>query len=132
MRIYVTLFGIMTGELAVYILYHDIGEMGTGDIPSDCKTPELRAVLREMEEQTLREMKVQVTEPSPVDKMKVKLCDIMEFWEFGHEELARGNRFAEPIVDFGGRLILKLAREINNATYDKINIYMTDFVKSMT
>jgi hypothetical protein len=31
-------------------------------------------------------------------RQRVKLCDVLEMWEFGQDEVALGNRFAAPIV----------------------------------
>ena len=36
---------------------------------------------------------------SEVEKVRGKAADLIEMWEFGLDEVAMGNTFAQPIVD---------------------------------
>lgn len=99
-RIYYDLFGEVPGNVASYIQWHDAGEIATGDIPFPVKSdhPMLKDTIDRLEENALREMHAPHVEISSEEKLRVKLCDLLEMWEFGTQEVLMGNRFAEPIV----------------------------------
>ena len=52
----------------------------------------------------------------------VKICDLMEMYEYGMEEIMRGNRFAEPIVSrthsaING-MVMTIAMDTRQRIYD--------------
>lgn len=87
----------MPSEVWEYILYHDVAELGTGDIPFGAKSPAMREILSEVEGDVLQNLGVVLPELNPDQKVRVKLADLLEMWEFGLEETRRGNQYGEPI-----------------------------------
>lgn len=100
-RIYQELFGAPDMSVAYYIQWHDAGELVTGDLPFGEKSrdPELKKRMDAAERSALLGMNVVPGELDPDIIARVKLCDLLEMWEFGMEEIARGNTFARPVVD---------------------------------
>jgi 5'-deoxynucleotidase YfbR-like HD superfamily hydrolase len=101
LRIYDRLFGLPSVRVVRAIMYHDIGEIGPGDAPFPSKrnNPDLKAahdrVEREKRVELLGEDTDDITETAA---RYIKICDLLEMWEFGTEEVLRGNSLAEPIV----------------------------------
>jgi hypothetical protein len=101
MRIWHHLFGAMPPEVSTAILWHDAGELRTGDVPYMAKkdAPTLKVALDRLEEKALVEMGAPAYRTIDREqRIKIKLCDLIEMNEFGIYELARGNMFAEPIA----------------------------------
>lgn len=99
-RIYLQVFGTPRVEVLVYIQYHDVGELGVGDIPFPAKAnnKDLKAVIDVLEQASLMCQGVVLPVITPEEKMRVKICDLLEMWEFGIEEVTRGNKFGNPII----------------------------------
>jgi hypothetical protein len=86
-------------ELLTWCLLHDtLVEPHTGDLPHHVKrdNPALKAALTEIEAPLLEAAGLPVL--SPFQVWVLKLCDLLEMWEFGMEEQAMGNRFGGPVV----------------------------------
>lgn len=100
-RVYEALFGPPSAAVEQRIRWHDAGEIVTGDLPFPVKSknPTIKTVVDTMERQAVVDFGVELAEVSNEEKHRVKLCDLIEMWEFGTVELALGNRFAQPIVD---------------------------------
>ena len=101
-RIYFELFGPPSPNVTTYILFHDSPEVKYGDPPFPAKreSPELKSVYSHLEENYYRETlgydpRSRLTEEEIV---KVKVCDLLEMWEFGVVELQMGNGYAHPII----------------------------------
>lgn len=100
LRIWDRLFGPPDERDFRYIMYHDSGELWTGDLPFPVKRryPALAGIVDDIEDQALQAMRVDYREPNPGWKTKMKLCDMIEMWETGRHEVALGNSYARPIV----------------------------------
>jgi len=90
----------VTLDVMTYIVYHDIAEIGTGDLPFPVKAhhPGLAEVLHEVEAEVLDNMGIVLPALSVQQRLQVKLCDLLEMYEWGQEEMKLGNSYAEPIV----------------------------------
>ena len=88
-------------EAIVYALRHDLGEVGTGDIPFPIKreNPDLKAIMDRLEDDVLQGMGVAIPHVSVLWSQRLKVCDLLEMWEYGMEEVLMGNLFAWPIID---------------------------------
>jgi len=78
-------------------LMHDIGEGRMGDIPYPAKrdSPTLARVAGRIEEESRRSMApwgIPLPRVSPHERWVLKMADMLEMWETGVEEVARGNR----------------------------------------
>lgn len=112
LRIYDKLFGLSSVDLVRAALYHDIGEVRTGDAPFPVKrdNPDLKAAYNRVE----REHRVGLLTYDPEQLVsddeirKLKICDLVEMWEFGMEETLMGNNLAVPIVDRTKRIALEM------------------------
>jgi len=95
------LFGFPSPKLCRYILYHDCGEIVTGDLPYPSKSlnPELKRTISLAEKDALKKMGVVLEEISQVELQSFKLAHLVEMLEFGMQELVMGNKFAEPIME---------------------------------
>lgn len=102
LRIYIEVFGAPLPEVTVRIVYHDSGELRTGDPPFPFKAvnPEVKHIFDTHEGMAISDMRG--GEPLPVvsqDEMRrIKACDLLEMWEHGLHERTMGNRFAIPIM----------------------------------
>lgn len=100
-RIYHQMFGQPSSLVYTYILYHDAPELATGDppFPTKSRNPTLKAIYADMEQDALEAMHIIIAPLDPQDALKVKICDLIEMWEFGTHELMMGNQLAQPIID---------------------------------
>jgi 5'-deoxynucleotidase YfbR-like HD superfamily hydrolase len=89
-----------TAEVAIYIMFHDSGEIGVGDIPFPVKrdNPTLKGYMDELERTSLKKQGIVLPELTMFEKALIKICDLLEMFEFGCEEMRRGNAYGEPIV----------------------------------
>jgi 5'-deoxynucleotidase YfbR-like HD superfamily hydrolase len=103
LRIYDELFGLSTINVVRAIMYHDMGEVRTGDAPFPVKSenPDLKAAYDRVE----TEHRLELLGEDPNDYIlentarRIKICDLVEMWEFGMEEYLKGNTLAVPIID---------------------------------
>lgn len=104
LRIYDQLFGLPSVNLVRAVMYHDVGEVKTGDAPFPVKreNPDLKAAYDRIEADHRHKL---LRGDDPEDKItadehrRLKMCDLLEMWEYGTEERAKGNTFAQPIID---------------------------------
>ncbi len=102
LRIYIEIFGAPSPEVCVYIVHHDSAELAVGDPPFPLKSQnaDLKKIYDRLEVGALMEMRGEaLPDLSSDERMKIKVCDLLEMWEFGQQELRMGNRYAQPIVD---------------------------------
>lgn len=111
LRIYDSIFGLPSVRVVRAIMYHDIGEIGPGDAPFPSKrnNPDLKAAHDRVE----REKRIELVGDDTDDVTEtaarfIKICDLLEMWEFGTEELLRGNTLAQPIVSRTAEAALSL------------------------
>ena len=103
-RILVMIWPDAPAQAITHSLLNDCGEIVTGDLPYPVKAdnPELKAVTVRLETTAMMDMGIASLESAPADdiwRRRAKIADCLEMWEFGLEELAMGNTFAEPIVE---------------------------------
>ena len=111
MRLFLELFpDAVTVEVLTWILWHDVAEIGTGDVPFPLKSryPELKGILDEIENDVTENMGIVWPELTPRQRLLVKVCDLLEMWEWGCEEMRMGNRYAEPICDDTRAAVLEM------------------------
>lgn len=98
MRIYSELFGWPIAEVAAYIHYHDVGELDTGDISFVVKRnhPGIKKITKPIEAAAMKRLsRGYATEDmiSNQEKIKVKICDLLEMLEFSLDEIFLGNHY---------------------------------------
>lgn len=104
-RILMMIWDGATAPAIGHALMNDCGELLTGDLPFPVKrdNPELKKMISDLETQSFREQGIlELAEPHNMAilwQKRVKICDMLEMWEFGLVELAMGNQYAHPIVD---------------------------------
>lgn len=100
LRMYIQIWGSPSPEVTVYIVAHDAGEFHAGDLPWSSKKNDPK--MKELMDRKESEGRLVVGMPQPeipeVEKWRVKICDVIELWEFGMTEVAMGNGFAECVV----------------------------------
>lgn len=101
MRIYYQIWGPLPPEISTFILWHDTGELRTGDppYPVKAKNPEFKRLHDQLEQEAVRDMGGSAAELAEPLKTRAKACDLIEMLEFGHIEALMGNQFAQPIID---------------------------------
>jgi len=112
LRIYDKLFGLPSVDVVRAVMYHDVGEVRTGDAPFPVKrdNPDLKAAYDRVE----AEHRFALLADDPESRLSadeirhLKICDLVEMWEFGMEEVLKGNNLAVPIVDRTKRIALGL------------------------
>jgi len=119
--IYLELFS-PDSRVLEYILWHDAGELTTGDLPYPVK--DLVAGLRRSLEsaEAIGRSNLGVTLPNLMVEQhkRVKLCDCLEMFEFGVQETAMGNRFGEPVAKAMRDTALGVAATLGNTTLDSV------------
>lgn len=95
LRIYSEMFGPPSAEVVQGILWHDAGELWTGDVPFDAKRayPELRIAVSSVDDQAVDRLsggRFPRNLPGEYRK-RIKVCDLAEMAEFGMEEALMGN-----------------------------------------
>lgn len=109
LRIWFELYGEPSPGITVAILLHDVGEGKTGDLPHMVKRehPDLRAKLVEIEKDYVGElveniqwsdMPTRVPHVYDWDKLRIKMCDLIEAAEFALDEYHLGSRTYQHIL----------------------------------
>lgn len=113
MLAYVQEFGNPPPHVWFYMLYHDVAEIGTGDVPFLVKRrfPNLKLELNKAEPEILADFGVPVMLLTEKEERRIKWADLMEMKRFALEELAMGNTYAQDIV-FNIDEALKLLGEV--------------------
>lgn len=95
------LFGMPQPLVVRQVLYHDVGEMYTGDIPFPVKRdhPALGEMVSDLEVDARNLMGVPMPPLAPPDKWRLRVCDLIDMLEVGYRERMMGNKFATPIID---------------------------------
>lgn len=129
LRIYWQIFGPLPPEVSTYIIWHDAGELATGDLPFPVKSrnPVLKTALDDLEVAALEAMGGPLRHNLFVYdsyRRRIKVCDLLEMWEYGRHELSLGNTFAQPIVDDTLALARKLLLEGSPDDAEKVEAYV--------
>jgi hypothetical protein len=99
--IYLELFNAPRKEVLIYIVYHDLGELYSGDTPFVPKKalPGLKEALNIAEKEGLKKLDIEMPDLKPSEWTRFKVCDLLEMWEFANIEVAMGNRFGYIVID---------------------------------
>lgn len=128
MRIYYEIFGIPSPEVTTYILFHDSPEVKYGDPPFPSKKdhPELKQVYSKLEKNYYLDMLGFDPESliSDEEKRFVKVCDLLEMWEFGVVERNMGNSYAGAIVVRTLEAAKSIAASFDEKTQWRINNFI--------
>ena len=128
MRLYWELYGDLPPEVSSYILWHDASELYTGDIPFPVKArnPKLKSLMDDMEDHQLARM-IGVDRQQEVlggvtelQRVRMKLCDLLDMHEHGHHEMMLGNQFAIPIVEDTAGAIVALVLQVPDTERDMV------------
>jgi len=129
MRIYTQIWGMMPPEVSNYILWHDCGEIVSGDAPYPVKSknPVFKEEHDRIEKQSIEAMGGDVSnfenDPSwRLYKVRVKLCDLLDLWECGRVELNMGNKYALPIIHDVEDSIQNMLSTMNRMVEDADNV----------
>jgi 5'-deoxynucleotidase YfbR-like HD superfamily hydrolase len=106
--------------LLEHALFHDVGEVQTGDVPFPVKAQnaELKRIMTEMEFDAHRTMALDWGIPEPAhlpnadEKRVFKLCEFLEMWEWGLAEREMGNRRATLVVTRCIEQVWRLTEEL--------------------
>jgi 5'-deoxynucleotidase YfbR-like HD superfamily hydrolase len=100
LRLYWTLFGYVPPEIASYIIWHDMGELWTGDLPYPVKRDNyaLKKTCDDIEQQALAEMGGDTASITTDQEKRVKFCDLLEMLEYALHEVSLGNQYATVVV----------------------------------
>jgi 5'-deoxynucleotidase YfbR-like HD superfamily hydrolase len=109
--LYIELWGLPSAEVLQYCLHHDSGELWAGDLPFGAKSrnPDLKEAMNGAEEDGLKMLHVELPRLNSLELRRVKLCDLLEMYEFGVHELRMGNSYATLVVNDTWSAALRLA-----------------------
>lgn len=129
MRIWWALFGPPSREVTTYLLWHDAGELATGDVPYPVKKdePEVGAIFCRIEKEAVRKMGGPYDAAlglSERDRQRAKICDLLEMYEFGLQEARMGNSYAEPIVDAVKTDLIERVKKLTLEDADRVAWYL--------
>lgn len=114
-RIFTELFpGAVCVEVLLWIQFHDVDEVATGDPPFPLKQryPELRDIYENIGSEVLDNMGIVFPGLTSRQRTLIKICDLLEMWEFGMDELKMGNQYAIPIINDTWWDALNLAKSL--------------------
>lgn len=131
LRIYIEIFGAPSPEVTVYITHHDSAELVVGDPPFPLKAQnvDLKQIYDRLENSAMMEMRGEVLPVlSPEERVRIKICDLLEMWEFGEQEQMMGNRYAEPIIDDTLRAVRKMVEDPHFPSdhFDKVDRFIQE------
>jgi hypothetical protein len=64
-------------------------------------------------------------EPTPLERSRIKIADLLEMWEFGLEEVALGNMRGEAIVQNAGSAAMEMVEETEDL--NRVTTYMREY-----
>ena len=126
LRIFIAIFGAPSPNVTVRIVHHDSAELLTGDPPFPIKRdhPELKRIYDALEHKFEETSGILYGDVSREDALRIKVCDLIEMWEFGLVETNMGNRFAELIVIRTEENVIQLSQSLPSAEKDEVLAYM--------
>lgn len=115
-RIYTTIFGPPPPEVTRYLVWHDLGEIVTGDLPFPVKArnPDLKGICDAIERSAVVAMGGWAVALTAEQRVRAKLSDTVEMLEFGLVEQRLGNTFAQPIIIDISEAINNLVQELSD------------------
>lgn len=127
LRIYIELFGAPSPDVTVYITHHDSAELKVGDPPFPLKAnnPDLKDIYDRLEADAILEMRGEALPVLLTHTMRrIKICDLLEMWEFGVQELMLGNRYAEPIIEDTLAAVEQILGLMDQETVDAVSAHI--------
>lgn len=128
MRTWFQIFGPLTTEESTAAIWHDGGELYTGDLPGMIKAeePALKPVLDRLEKRAVENMGGPPMSFRPTERtlLRLKVCDLIDVLEFGLLECLQGNRLAEPIVKFAEEKLALIYGKLTRADFDRVLAYI--------
>lgn len=127
-------WGPLSAEESTYVLWHDAGELVTGDPPFPFKSrhPEVKHAFDREEAIAVEVMGGPQAgrgawgeNASAVTLLRCKIVDLLEMWEFGMTELRMGNEFARCIVKDTFDAVAQLGGRLPREDFDKVLAYTT-------
>lgn len=114
LRIYIRIFGAPSPMVTVFIVRHDMGEIASGDLPFHAKAnnPDLKVCADRVEQAHLSSIDCELPQLPLQEKLRIKVCDLLEMHEFGLVEAMMGNQFAEPICVDTLKAVLSITRQM--------------------
>lgn len=136
LRIYIEIFGPPIPDVTVYITHHDSAELAVGDppFPLKAKNPDLKEIYDRLEADAMQEMRGEALPVLQAHEMKkIKICDLLEMWEFGMQEMMMGNRYAKPIIDDTLAVVMKMINmpEFPEDDNERVTAFITSKERSM-
>lgn len=130
LRIFTEVFGPPGAEVTQAILWHDGGELWTGDVPFDAKreSPQLKDTLSDLDLTAVKFLsagRYPTTLPQE-DRDRVKVCDLLEMWEFSQMEVRLGNthygaQIGVKVLQAAHELAAKLSHPDRDSVYSWIH-----------
>lgn len=134
LRIYTQIWGVPSFKVMLHLMFHDLGELGTGDIPFPLKrnNPALKEALDAEEVSARLRMGIVLWGLDDVERLRVKLCDLLEMNEYGHVERKLGNAFAQPVCDDTWDAFHKLLELMSGDDKKRVGVYLshTEWLRS--
>lgn len=129
LRIYIEIFGAPSPDVTTYIVHHDSAELVVGDPPFPLKSrnPDLKAIYDRLEDEVMQEMRGEgLPVLSTSEKVRIKICDLLEMWEFGMQERLMGNRYGEPIMQDTRQVVTNMihAHGFPESDWKKVTTFM--------
>lgn len=127
--IYLYLYGDPPDYMTRAILFHDLGEIGPGDAPFPSKrdNPDLKKAHDRVEKQKRIELLGYDPEDDleDEDRRRLKICDLLEMWQFGVDEWRMGNQLANLIVQRTREAALHLT--LDETEFEKVEQFIRSY-----
>lgn len=118
--IYSAIFGEIPSAVERAIRLHDVGELGTGDIPFPVKAEnlDLKDIIDRLEQRQMDKLKLaQLPTLHEITWLRIKICDLIEMMQFSMVERLMGNMYAIPVILRSRAAVKKLARHLAKADH---------------
>lgn len=130
LRIYRQIFGLSTVSVVKCIMDHDLPEIVAGDPPYPVKrdNPDLKKAYDAVEAKARKMLELPTDYSlSEKEKWRVKVCDLLQMWQFGRAEMHMGNGYAFVVVTDTAAAALTIAKEwLGAGEYDMIEGWMRE------
>jgi len=122
--IYVEVFGLPRSEVLYYCLHHDSGELWSGDLPfgTKLKVNGLKDRMEEAEAIGLQKLEIRLPDLLLIERVQVKISDLLEMYETGKHEVNLGNNYAYPIMHDTSSAAQKIAAQ--HGLSNKVNDWL--------
>lgn len=100
LRILFMVFGDPPIEVVKHVMFHDCGELKTGDAPYPIKrqNPDLKRVMDALEEESLRLQGIELPGVDETWALRIKTAHTIEMLEFGLHNMLSGNMYHAYVV----------------------------------